>query len=175
MTGRVEQDVKQACATFIAELERAVIAGIHAAFAQVLTHAVDAVAAPRAGIPALDPLPPHRAPVTASRRAPAPVSRSTDLAALREQMIGCIRDNPGSTATQLGRRLGIRATKLRRQLGPLEAKGAIRCEERPSGFGGQQCRAYFLGQREVAHVTHVIEPTLGEHSAAPSTAVEASP
>ena len=163
---RFEQDVKQACATFIGGIEAAVIAAIHAAFAQVSTHAVNAVAAPRAAIPALDPLPPRRAPVPASRR--------TDLVALREQLLSCVRDNPGSTTAQLGRRLGIHTAKLRRQLGRLAAEGALRCEERPSGFGSQQCRAYFLGEREVAHVTRVIEQTHGEPFAAPRTALGAN-
>jgi hypothetical protein len=186
MTGQLEQDMKQACATFIAEIERAVTAAIHVAFAQVSTHAIDAVAAPRAKLPALDPLPPRRAPVPASRRAPAPrrapasrrtpapASRSTDLAALREQLIGCIRDNPGSTTTRLGRLLGIHTAKLRHQLQKLEAEGALRYEQRPSGFGGQQCRAYLLGEREVAPVAPVVEHTHGEPSAAPSIALGAS-
>jgi hypothetical protein len=171
MTGRFEQDMKQACTTFIAEIERAVTAAIHAAFAQVSAHAVDAVATPRAGGPALDPLPPRRAPVPALRRAPVPASRSIDLAALREQLIGCIRDNPGSTTAQISRLLGIQPAKLRGQLGRLEAEGVFRCEERPDGFGGQPCRAYFLGEREVAQV----EQTRGAPSAAPSTALGASP
>ena len=180
MTGQLEQNMKQACATFLAEIERAVTAAIHVAFAQVSTHAVDAVGAPRAKLPALDPLPPRRAPVPASRRAPAPASRrapasrSTDLAALREQLIGYIRDNPGSTTTRLGRLLGIHTAKLRHQLQKLEAEGALRYEQRPSGFGGQQCRAYFLREREVATVAPVVEHTHGGPSAAPSIELGAS-
>lgn len=170
MTGQCDQEVKRACAAFIAEIERAVIAAIHVAFAQVSTHVVDAVAAPCVRIPALDPLPPRGAPVPASRGVPAPVSRSTDLAALRVQLIGCIRDNPGSTTTPLARLLGIHPAKLRRQLQRLEAEGALRSEGRPSRFKHQQCRAYFVGDRELAPLAHGI----GGPSPALTTALGAS-
>lgn len=136
MTGQFEQDTKRACATFIAEIERALIVAIHAAFTQVSTHAIEAIAAPRGKAPALDPLLPRGTPVPASHRAPAP--RSTGLAAPREQMIACVRDNPGATTTRLGRLLGVHPAKLRRQLQQLEAEGVLRSEERRSGFGGRQ-------------------------------------
>jgi hypothetical protein len=169
MMDRFEQNVRQAYATFIAETERTVIVAIRAAFAEMSTHAVDGGGTPRTESPALDPRAPRHA--TASRRAPAPSSGSTDLGALRKQLLGCINDIPGSTTAQLGRQLGVHTAKVRRQLVRLQAEGALRAEDRPAGLGGQRCLAYFPGQRELAHVLNVSEQT----SAASTGALGESP
>lgn len=173
MTGRFEEDVRQAYASFIAQIERAVIAAIQAAFAQMSTRAIDVAGAPGAESPASDPLWPRRVP--ASRRAPTRTLDAAELEELRKQLISCIHDNPGSTTAQLGQRLGIHVAKVRRQLMRLDAEGALRCEERPSGFAHQQCRVYFPAPREVPHVTNVNGQTYGAHSAAPTTVTGESP
>jgi len=154
MTSRFEQNLQQAFASFMAETERTVTAAIRKAFAEISMHPVDDAAA-------------------ATLLNPPP--RLTERALLREQLIRCIHDNPGSTTAELSRLLGVHDGKIRRQLRRLSVEGVLRWEERRSGFGGQSSRTFFVEQPAAARVTNVVVQTHGAHSAAPSAAMRESP
>jgi hypothetical protein len=137
MTGQFQQVVKDAFATFVADItaaaEREAIEALRAAFARASRQTGDAVAP--AAVPASD----GRAHRRADRRAAAGVDR----AAVRERVVACVREHPGWDPVQLGRSLAIFPSKLRRQLRELVNDGAIRFEEGPAKFG-QRLRLYFV-------------------------------
>lgn len=135
MTGTFQQVVKDAFATFLADItaaaEREAIEALRAAFARASRQAGAAAAV----LPASD----GRAHRRVDRRAAVRIDR----AAVRDRVVACIREHPGWGPVQLGRSLAILPSKLRRHLRELVSDGAIRFEEGPAKFG-QRLRLYFV-------------------------------
>jgi hypothetical protein len=139
MTGNLEQEVKRALDTFIADItrsaERAAIDGIRSAFVRASPRPDAAVTEAGDHVRVSDP--------SAHRRGPT----ATDRTSMRARVLVCIRENPGWDTTQLGRSLGSFPSKLRRPLRELANEGAIRFEHRSIDSVGPQRRVY--GSRRV--------------------------